>query len=215
MKMTLGIAIPTYISHVKYLEKLLYTISKSSLLPNQVSVSISSFEGDLYFDDYPFELIISKTSERKNPSQNRNISAGKLNTDIISFIDGDDIPHYKRNEYILNSFQMGSECVVHNYYQNSNHGSNWFESDINEIEYYHNYIDSVIDGCPFAVNSNINNHKDYHCAHISIKKEIFDRFRFDESEEIVYREDSEYTKKLVKNNIKISYMSNRLSQYNK
>lgn len=213
--MTIGIAIPTYVGHINYLDKLLYTISKSSLQPSQVSVSISSFDGDLNLGDYPFELIVSKTSERKNPSQNRNIAASKLNTDIISFIDGDDLPHKKRNEYLLNSFKMGCDCVVHNYHQNSDHGSNWFESDMNQIDYHHNYIDSIINGCPFALNSNINNHKDYHCAHISIKKEIFNILKFDESEEIVYREDSEYTKELIKNNIKISYLSNRLSQYNK
>jgi hypothetical protein len=213
--MTIGIAIPTYVGHINYLNKLLYTISKSSLLPTQVSVSISSFEGELNFEDYPFELIITKTLERKNPSQNRNIAASKLTTDIISFIDGDDLPHHKRNEYILSSFQNECNCVVHNYFQNSDHGSNWFESQMDTINYHHNYIDSIIDGCPFALNSDISNHRDYHCAHISIKKEIFDKIKFDESENIVYSEDSEYTKKLIKNDIKISYLSNRLSQYNK
>ena len=209
--MTLGIAIPTYVGHINLLKRLLYSISKSSVLPNQVSISISSYNGDLDFEEYPFELIITKTSERKNPSQNRNIAASKLTTDIISFIDGDDLPHNKRNEYILNSFEYGCDSVVHNYFQNSDHGSNWFETDMDKINYLHEYIDKIFPDCQFAKSSL--HHQDYHCAHISVKKEIFESIKYNESSEIEYSEDSEYTKQLIKNNIKISYLSNRLSQY--
>lgn len=209
--MTLGIAIPTYSNHVKFLKRLLDVISKSSILPTQVSVSISSFDKDLNFEGYPFELIITKTIEYKNPSENRNIAANKLNTDIISFIDGDDLPHYKRNEYIINSFKQGCDSVVHDYYQDSNHNSDWCESNIESIEYRHNYIDII--GHPFAKSSQ--GHRSYHCAHISIKKQLFDTLKFDESPNIVFQEDSKYTNFLIENGLRISYLTNKLSQYNK
>ena len=112
--MTIGIAIPSYGEHVKYLENLLDRISMSTVLPKQVSVSVSSFDGELTFKDYPFELIITNTSEFKNTSQNRNIAASKLTTDIISFIDSDDLPHIKRNEFLLDSIKQGSKIIVHN-----------------------------------------------------------------------------------------------------
>lgn len=47
--MTIGIAIPTYNNHLIFLNDLLTQISKSTILPKQVSVSISSFDGDLNF----------------------------------------------------------------------------------------------------------------------------------------------------------------------
>ena len=209
--MTIGIAIPTYDKHYYHLKNLLSVISQSSVIPNQVSVSISSYDGETIFDEYPFELIVSTTKERKNPSENRNIAASKLTTDIISFIDGDDIPHVNRNEYILNSFKMGANAVVHNYNQNSNYESEWFKSDLDPINYLHEYVDTIFENSSFAENST--NHQDYHCAHISVKNEIFEKIKYDESPEIVYSEDSVYTKQLVSNGFKISYLSNKLSQY--
>ena len=41
--MTIGIAIPTHPTHVGYVYNLLEQINKSSILPNQVSISISEF----------------------------------------------------------------------------------------------------------------------------------------------------------------------------
>ena len=209
--MTIGIAIPTYDKHFYHLKNLLSIISQSSVIPNQVSVSISSYDGETVFDEYPFELIVTTTKEIKNPSENRNIAASLLTTDIISFIDGDDIPHVKRNEFLLESFNMGAQAVVHNYYQDFNNESEWFKTNLEPINYLHEYVDTIEEDCPFAKNST--HHQDYHCAHISIKKGIFNRIKYDESPEIVYSEDSVYTKQLVSNGVKISYLSNKLSHY--
>ena len=209
--MTIGIAIPTFSGHLYHLKKLLTRISESSVLPTQVSVSISSFDGEISLDEYPFELIITKTTERKNPCENRNIAASKLTTDIISFIDGDDIPHIKRNEYIIESFNLGAQAVVHNYNQDSNSESEWFKSYLDPIHYLHEYVDTVFDYSAYSQNST--NHQDYHCAHISVKKEIFDNLRYDEHIGWIVGEDAEYTRRLVNNNIKISYIPNKISQY--
>lgn len=209
--MTIGIAIPTFSGHLFHLKKLLTRISESSVLPNQVSVSISSLEDDIVLDEYPFELIVTKTSERKNPCENRNIAASKLTTDIISFIDGDDIPHVKRIEYLLEAFNMGAHAIVHNYNQDSNSDSEWYNSNLEPVNYLHEYVDTIFDHCAFAQNST--NHQDYHCAHITVKKEIFDRFQYDELIGWVVGEDAEYTRRLVNNDIKISYVFNKLSQY--
>ena len=113
--MTIGIAIPTHPTHVGYVYNLLEQINKSSILPNQVSISISEFSGDLLIKEYPFEVIVSKSTEPKMASQNRNIAGSKLQTDIISFMDADDIPHIRRNEFLLKSFDLGAKSVVHDY----------------------------------------------------------------------------------------------------
>ena len=209
--MTLGIAIPTFSGHMYHLKTLLDSISLSTVLPKQVSISISSFDGDFNFDGYPFEVIVTKTNEKKNVCENRNIAANKLNTDIISFIDGDDISHVKRNEYIIESFKMGSTALVHNYHIDSNVKSEWYKTNIEPINYFHGYVDTVFDDCTFA--KNLKNHQDYHCAHISVKKEIFDNIKYNESIGWQVGEDGEYTRRLVGNGILISYVSNKLSQY--
>jgi hypothetical protein len=49
--MTLGIGIPTYIGHLWNLKNLLKQISKSTVLPTQVSVSISSFDEEIDFEE--------------------------------------------------------------------------------------------------------------------------------------------------------------------
>ena len=73
---------------------------------------------------------------------------------------------------------------------------------------HNNYLN---DGCP----TNLNGHIDYHHAHISIRKELFERFRYNEDENFKYREDSLYTKTLLENGFYISVISNKMSQYNK
>ena len=209
--MNIGIAIPTFGDHIFHLKKLLSIISESTILPKQVSVSISSFDQELILEKYPFDLIITKSKDKKNACENRNIAAKKLSTDIISFIDGDDIPHVKRNEYLLNSFKNGSNAVVHNYYRNSDVNSEWYKTELDSLNYFDNYVNTAPDNWDFAINSEY--HQDYACGHISIRKKIFDNIFYNELIGWEIGEDAEYTKRLVKNGIKISYVSNKLTQY--
>jgi len=209
--MTIGIAIPSYKGHMMYLNNLLNKISESTILPNQVSVSISSLEEEINLGEYPFELIVTQTSDFKNTSENRNIAASKLTTDIISFIDSDDLPHPKRNEYIINSFNFGSKIVAHNY-EYGQTSNNIYDNDIGDFEILEGYIDTFISERHFPESSK--GHQSYHNGHISLLSEIFQEFKYDEDPSL-YRccEDSEYTSRLVNNGYKISYISNKLSQY--
>jgi len=199
--MTLGIAIPTYSGHIHYLEGLLDLIQLSTVKPNQVSISCSSQKQEVNIkNNYDFEVILNVTEEYKNPAQNRNIAASKLNTDIISFIDGDDFPHTQRNEFIINSFKNhGVTCLVHNYYT-SLVKNNMFLSSL-----YPN-MDLQI---------NCNNCIDYHHAQISILKHIFNNIKYDENEIFKYREDSLFTQNLIDTGHNLSLITNKLSQYNK
>lgn len=209
--MTIGIAIPTYSGHLYNLKNLLYQISKSTILPTQVSVSISSFDGNLNLGEYPFELIITKHNDFRNVSQNCNIAASKLTTDIISFFGGDDIPHIKRNEYIVESFKLGAKSVVHNY-THSDYSNKEYSENIGDLELFIDYIDTFIADNHFPISS-----KESSCPYangpISISREIFEKFKYDESQSLFKREDSIYNSKLVKNGYKISYIKNNLMLY--
>jgi hypothetical protein len=211
--MTIGIAIPTFSGHVGFLKNLLYQISNSTVLPKQVSVSLSSFDGELELDTYPFDLIITKTKDFKNSSQNRNIAASKLETDIISFIDGDDLPHKKRNEFLLKSFENGSQIVLHNYERDNSYVVD-YNQEINELDLYKDYIDTFVANESYPISSK--GHLPYHNGHISILKTLFDKFKYDERDDLFgCCEDSEYNSRLVKNGYKICYIGNKLSYYYK
>jgi hypothetical protein len=209
--MTIGIAIPSYRGHSQYLINLLNKISESTILPKQVSISISSLEEKINFDKYPFELIVSQTYDFKNTSENRNIAASNLTTDIISFIDSDDLPHSKRNEYIIKSFKMGSKIVAHNYEFGQVSNKN-YTNDIGNLEILESYIDTYISDRHYPECSK--GHLPYHNGHISILSEIFKDFKYNE-DPTLHRccEDSEYTSRLVKNGYKICYIKNKLSNY--
>ena len=208
--MTIGISIPTYNGHIKYLNGLLEQISKSTILPKQVSVSISSFDGDLQFEDYPFELIVTKTSDFKNPSENRNIAASKLTTDIISFIDGDDLPHIKRNEYLLKSFELGSKIIVHHYEMGMSSQNN-YDVPIDDLILFPEHIDTYVNDKHYPESSQ--GTVGYHNAHITLLKNVFDKFKYDENPEFFKIEDSVFTSRLVKNGFKLCYIPNKLSFY--
>ena len=213
--MTLGIAIPTYSGHLNRLPKLLEVLNNSSIVPDKVSISCSSQSEPIYVnkENYKFELIISYTEEYKNPAQNRNIAGGLLDTDIISFIDGDDLPHLQRNEYIIKSFENENiTSVLHNYEQSININLDFIYSNQGEINLVFEYIDTVFPN-GFTGNKNPIPENGYHHAHISLRKELFDKLKYDEKQEFLYREDSIYVKELVNNGNKISYISNKLSQY--
>jgi len=209
--MTLGIAIPTYQGHLYNLKDLLYQISKSTILPSQVSISISSLTSDFELPEYPFELIVTKTTEHRNTSQNCNISASKLSTDIISFFGGDDLPHIKRNEYILKAFEKGCEVVLHNF-TNSNKSAKEFVDDIDDLDLYRDYIDTYVSEYHFPISS-IDRNAKFANGPISISKKIFEKFKYGEGEKFNKREDSMYNSALIKNGYKISYIKNNLMLY--
>jgi glycosyltransferase involved in cell wall biosynthesis len=211
--LTIGIAIPVHYDHLTYLYHLLEHLNKQTKLPDTVSISISSCPVDIDLDENKFEypIIIHIFKEKKNAAQNRNIAASSLETDIISFIDADDIPHFQRNEIILNIFKSDLECtsIVHNY-----------SDDISEMSnpitvppiYWAKYIDTVYPDCLFPQNSKM--HFNFHCAHVSILKNIFDILKYNEDWSYFrIGEDSLYLKTLVENGFLLGYIQNKLSWY--
>ena len=212
--MTLGIAIPTYSGHLHNLPKILDILNNSTLPPDKVSVSCSSQSENVDFgNNYNFELIVKFTGDYKNPSQNRNIAGQELDTDIISFIDGDDLPHVQRNEYIMKSFENNDVvAILHNYYQSTNINDNFIYSNYSNLNLLVGYIDTVYPN-GYTGSKNINHDYAIQNAHISLRKELFLKIKYNEKQEFCYREDTIYVKDLVTNGNKISYIPDKLSQY--
>jgi hypothetical protein len=216
--MKIGIAIPSHMNHIHKLKGLLDNIQTSTVKPNAVSVSCSGYVGEpIKYDDYSFELIIKYTEKSNNASTNRNIAADQLDTDIISFFDCDDIMHPQRIEFILKSF-MSNNCnaLVHNYLLSNHINDNFMKNRYESISYLHNYVNQPgVYNYPYNVSYPISDirHLGYANGHISVLKDIFIKYRYDENKLLRYCEDSEYSNRLVINGINISYIYDKLSLY--
>jgi glycosyltransferase involved in cell wall biosynthesis len=106
---TIGVAIPCYHGHITVLKRLLDSIELQTRKPDMVVVSCSSTPDISSIpysqDNYSFPLQIIITEDKLNGAQNRNIGISNLQTDIISFIDADDIMHPQRLEIIEKAFK--------------------------------------------------------------------------------------------------------------
>ncbi len=213
MSLSIGIAIPCYIHHFKYIPTLLQNIIDSTVKPKQIVVSCSSYTSS-FVQKYTvegIEITILYTDKYANGSKNRNIAASYLNTDLISFIDSDDLMHPKRLEYILNTFQErpGISAVYHYYtYQlfSERYLPFWEEGPL-EI------IDAQIIHHPRGTGVLVDTEKKYelHHAHVTVRKEVFEKVKFDET--MNYWEDSRYGTHLVDNHIPMIFINNKLSRY--
>lgn len=209
--MTIGIAIPTYIGHIELLDRLLDSIEESTILPTQVSISMSETIW-LPMRNYPFDIIITHSDIKQNVARNSNIALSKLSTDILSVIGGDDMTHPQRNEFILSAFENeDTDVVVHNFLQSSEVDWLFLRNRYNRMELYVNYIDTLFPNIPYPTSAI--KHLDFANGFVSFRRKIFDQFKYDESPEMEYKEDSFYNRKLVESGIKISYIKQKLVLY--
>jgi glycosyltransferase involved in cell wall biosynthesis len=207
--MTIGIAVPAYSRHIPNLFNLLDSLSNSTVVPDIVSISCSNTAQVPIQKEYPFYIHLVCDPGYKNPAQNRNIAASNLNTDIISFIDADDLAHPQRLEYVLYAFSKGCIAVVHDYHITPQIDPDFFKVSYQEPELMIDYFD--VEGSIYPTSSK--GTMQYHNAHLSVVKGVFDQFKYDERESVKYSEDSAYCNNLVRNGIKLSLLTNKLSNY--
>lgn len=211
--LTFGIAIPTYIKHIDYLDALLDSINSSTSLPDHVVVSVSSYsDREINLKKYHFPLTLIITESYQNPSKNRNIAAKMLETDIISFVDGDDAVHPRRTEILKSVFERHRKVVCHNYIRLPT--LDYIDiHTISDPVIHYDYINISHPSLAFPVSSH--GHRDYHCAHVSLTRELFSQYLYDESEALKYREDADLLNRLVRAGIYIDYIPEALSFYRK
>jgi glycosyltransferase involved in cell wall biosynthesis len=206
--MRIGVAIPCYIGHIEQLQVLLDSVSKQTRIPDKVVVSCSSTaEMPADFQKYNFDLQIICDPDVKNPSQNRNIAARHLDTDIISFFDADDIMHPQRIQFIEQAFLESVDIVLHN-----------FETNPEQIKLFetcnisYNCLCQCASGCIRHINWNA--HDRIHHAQVSVKREIFDQVQFDEGPTGIGKEDCVFCwSAFALPNITNAYIQNKLSLY--
>jgi len=212
--MTLGIAIPTYKEHLPFLDRLLWSIGKSTVLPDEVYISASEVEDYSFYpeNDYGLNLIINITKNKRNPAHNTNFALGNLTTDIYSVIGGDDMVHPQRNEFILRAFEDKSvQIIVHNFKQSLDIDMDFLNTPHKEITLMVDYIDTILPNCIYPTSAI--EQPTFANAFISFRRYIFDKFQYDESVDAEFLEDSLYNRNLVMEGYKISYIKEKLALY--
>lgn len=206
--MRIGVAIPCYIGHIEQLQVLLDSIAAQTRLPDKVVVSCSSTaEMPPEFSQYDFDLQIVCDPMRRNTAQNRNIAAQRLDTDVITFFDADDVMHPQRIEFVEKAFLGGADIVLHN-----------FETEHSQFSLYdscnisYNTLRQCETGCIRHIIWNA--HDRIHHSQVSVKRELYDIVKCDEREEVVTREDCIFCWSVFAvPNLTNAYISNKLSFY--
>jgi glycosyltransferase involved in cell wall biosynthesis len=218
---TIGLAICAYKGHIPHLKRLFASIEAQTRKPDMVVVSCSSTEPhEMPYlpESYSFPLSIYTHSEKKNCAQNRNDAASMLTTDIISFMDADDIMHPQRMEIILDSFIKYDICIfMHNYKTCHSTSEDQQTVSFSPLSTYH-FVLNKLYRCPWGSTqvrhevsgkpSNIQN------GHVSVLHSILKEISFRETEEYLARDDTIFaTDVITKYPNQTSYCSEQLSAY--
>ncbi len=209
--MKIGVAIPCYHGHIEMLTDLLDSIEQQTRKPDSVVVSCSSINSAIDVKQYSFPLEFILTEEFKNPAQNRNIAANKLNNmDYITFIDADDIMHPQRIETLLKVFiHTNCDIILHNMLLKKQK----FEL-FDEVFIRTNELIKCYSGCIRHIE--INRYKHQHIAHghCSVKQSVFNKIKYPESSEFKSKEDCVFCYNVFSlPNTKNVYILNPLTLY--
>jgi hypothetical protein len=209
---TIGVAIPCYEPHHHYINGLIDNMIGQTRKPDRVVISCSSWSSDdrkdMVCGGIPVTILYWR--RRIVQAENRNIAARELGTDIITFIDADDVMHPRRLEFILEGFDKAKcDVIVHNY-QFVKEGS----GVPCEVEDELKLTDDIIIKNPTQPGCRTQGiEKPFHHAHIGIMKEVFSKFQYPIEERYYRIEDSVYLATLLQNGMNIRYLNNKLSQY--
>jgi len=215
--MKIGVAIPTYIKHIKLLNRCLKSIENQTKKPKLVVISASSCSEEIKLLGYSFPIEIIQTENSQNAAANRNIAGNFLNQkdiDIISFIDSDDEMYPKRLEFIEKAF-IETECdfLVHNFTEIKNH----YEKHNLNFEDYHCIQDCLISNpnhCGITLNDVKTYSKQLTHGHISVSSNLWKKEKYKTENDYLNWEDSEYCRRLVEKKYKGVYLPSQLTKYN-
>ena len=212
----IGVAIPCYSGHAHLLNSLLENIYNSTVKPAQIAVSCSSWNKDEeqagLYKDIPIKVKYSK--RQINQAENRNLAAGLLDTELISFIDADDLMHPQRIEYIIKAFQQSTfDVIYHSFVEKLDSQYNDIFGEIGQLKLSNNAFEVDPNNKLGIVLKGYENGVGCHNAHLTVKRKIMKRFKFDENWEVYRSEDSLFTRMLVENKVRCGYIDNKLSRY--
>ena len=207
--MRIGIAIPCFIKHIPYCMQLLDELEFQTRKPDEVVVSCSSTT-EFPKKQYSFLVKIITTEKKQNASTNRNIAASNLTTDIICFFDADDSMHPQRLEILENTFNDGTDIVLHDRLE----GPEQCEQEFKHLTTFmkqQNVLKQSPSGC---LECNYNWRQRITYGHVSVSKEIYAQIKFPENPAFETREDCVFCYRVIGlPGIRSVYLPYALSKY--
>lgn len=214
--MSLGVAIPTYSKHYPFLQSLLENIASSTVKPDMISVSCSSMiqTDEVHTTVRGIPVVISYSMKSYNPSQNRNRAISKLNTDFVSLIDGDDLMHPQRIEYVKATLLQNPDIAgVYHSYKHSLLANRNDPFEVLDPPALNRDVQLSPSGLGLVVPRESGGTYDLHHAHGTFRRQVLQQFPFDERPEYKYAEDSVHASILARNGVPLGYLANPLTRY--
>jgi hypothetical protein len=208
-----GVAIPCYEGHFHLLPTLIENICISTVRPDHIAISCSSWKHnsrtDTHYKGIPVSIQYSR--QKLNQAMNRNIAGSMLKTQYISFIDADDLMHPSRIEYILKAFNSGPyQALYHGYMRE--HISHYSDAFQPMDPFKLSTEELIVDPNAYGITVGQSGYEIHH-AHVTVTREVFNQFKFNESWDVHRLEDSLYARTLVKHGVKLGYVANKLTRY--
>lgn len=179
---SVGVVIPCHKPYIPLLKECLDSIELQTSKPDKVIVMCSSsLPEDIPQYNYSFPLEIVTREDVHNQANNRNEGVKRMNTDIVSFFDADDVMHPQRIE-MIRKYMTDHDILFHG-----------FQTDNREFEHITSPIvhhGQLIRGPTGCVVFRPNWQKMLHHAQISVRRHLLDFIRFPENHELQRREDS-------------------------
>jgi len=227
-KLSLGVVIPCYSGHLKYLTRCLQSIQDSTLHPDIVAISFSSTTPDKIpsLSQFSFKIVTTITSDHKNAAQNRNLAANLIDTDILTFFDADDEIHPQRLEIISKFFRNypSYDAFYHNYIYLKNSGKTGSYIPVNIDRDWNALVHvDILQKDPNAIGLMVNpeyarSHSIFDMAfahgHVSVTNRLFIQHKFPDDKNSLGKEDSVYAADIIKEGYKIGHCPHPLSKYN-
>ena len=210
---TLSLCIPCIPKHVKHLKELSKNINEQSVLPEEVIIAISN--SDRYtknqirkiFQNLRTKLIITDVSHKALAGENRNRAVKFATSDIVSFMDADDLMHKQRIEILKYHFNKSNAIAIFHKFKHGN--------PIGKINVKNIKLDSDIlikahkDKSTIYLKINDITH-----GHVSCLRSIFNKLKQDINN-TERREDSKFARDLMDNfdQKRIYLINENLSNY--
>jgi len=115
---TLSLCIPCIPKHVNHLKDLSKNINEQTVLPDEVVIAISNSDRDTknqirkIFQNLRTKLIITDVSHKALAGENRNRAVKFATSDIVSFMDADDLMHKQRIEILKYHFNKSNAIAI-------------------------------------------------------------------------------------------------------
>jgi hypothetical protein len=199
---TIGLAIPCYKHHIRFIPRIIENLVAQTRKPDAVVISCSSVDADALkeLESLPqtdMDLTIIPIKEYKNAAANRNIAANHLKTDLISFFDVDDLMHPQRTAFIENAYEKTKfDAFYHNH--------------IFREETFETYTSCDI----HILNPTQKPTRPATAGHVTVRRELFKQIMWPEGKVYEGCEDSAYLMMITFPEVVVTvYVSNALTKY--